>query len=115
MTPEQLAKLPRWAQDEVAQLTREAANLKYQLDQFRGATDSPMSLRAGGMLASIPIPEGIVRFAISKDKWIDARLLMPSLDHADGGIAISAAHTISLIPQANNHIRIMLPERWGTV
>jgi hypothetical protein len=64
MTTEGIARLPRWAQEEVKGLQRQVQQLQAQLDQFQGTADSRVS-RWAGPSDTVPLPDADdFRFAL---------------------------------------------------
>ncbi len=63
LTDQQLAKLPRYARNEIARLTINVEALQGELDVFSGTIDSPVSIATFGLQEDRPLPNRTVKFS----------------------------------------------------
>lgn len=104
LTPEQLAKLPKWARDELTRLEREVNRLNTRLDErdalSHPATDESPAMYMGRDGKWYEVPSVKLRL---KDRrgWIEMYSERPGGLGA-GGVLIRASHSLQMDMQVAN-------------
>lgn len=106
--PNDVSKLPKWAQERIQWLERENVRLARKLDQLEGTEETNITYLDG--LGERPLPANkTIRFQ-TDDGHIDVRLERPERGER-GGICINAEHPMSIRPEAANAAKIYNEER----
>lgn len=112
-TPEQVARLPRWARAHIERLQHEAATARAERDEARLATDPAHSSALLDPYADIPVGLGKnarVRFVLGPDdgrEWLDVHVVR---DYATGrrAVEVLGGESVSVRPQSGNVVVVGL-------
>jgi len=116
ITDENLARLPRWAQNEILRLRSELTAAKRDLAGLAGQHVTPVEISAFAQPLGYVDPSNRIRFWFSRDRhlWIDAGLRGLADDDPrdeDRRVEITGAYVVEVEPRASNSLYIRLRDR----
>jgi len=98
--PNDVSKLPKWAQDRIRLLERKAERLEHKIDQLEGTEETNITYLDG--LGERPLPANkTIRFQTNAGH-IDVRL-----EREGEGLYVNAQHPMAIHPQAANSVQIV--------
>ena len=108
MTDERIAKLPKWAQDKIAQLEADKETLQISNDRLRNISGGEEFCRVivDPWHNRIPLEEAdTVRF-FTGDEKVDYRYLDISLDRRSKNVKIMGNGGILVMPRSGNFVEV---------
>jgi len=96
--PEDITKLPKWAQRKILLLERQVDSLGHRLKQWEGEEETNV-VYLDGINSEYPLPKDkTIRF-YNDNEWIDVRV-------KGGGIHVMGQRRLAIFPQMTNVVDI---------
>jgi len=100
-TPEQLNKLPKWAQEEIKVLEMRVSELTKKIDEYKGKEETNTYIRDG--LSKIPLPNNSsVEFQVGKGKQNKVVVYVNRDGFVDVNTDSRIGQTTVIMPRAAN-------------
>ncbi len=110
--PNDVTKLPRWAQDQITALKSEARGLHDRLMAYEGEVDTPVFARTGH--GDVPIPNEPIQWNMPNkegfSRHIDIRLVPARADGRSAHLYVNAYMGLIIRPIAANACEIYMSE-----